>query len=434
MDFLIVLTCEYLFNETECITYLDAIDIDETLYEYVYKPHDMNTNHSKKRIRKLCNVNESDLTEYSHLMSVDRQNYYDHNIKLPKSVRSLILNDHYKCNVSTFSHIIHLKLGRHLRCLPFILPDKLISLKLYVSCDTDLSKIPLTLKYLTIYDSYPNESDTLPSNITHLSFGWSYDKPLSKLPITLTHLSFGRSFNQELLNINTSLPELKYLRIGAKFEHPIIPPSKLTTLIWKTSYKLPELPKSLTYLSTNAKIHNNVILPALIRLIIRDSCELLELPSSLTYLAIHGCYDQNINIKTLPTELTHLIWTCHDILPELHSNIIYLTIKMNKHLLTLPSKLTHLSWNCMNYMNGTYLNMTKLILPDTLTHLTWSCRCRYPIMPNNLRVIHIGHNVSYSITNIPKNIRYIEVYERYKYIDVLQLLFPNRVRIKKLIY
>jgi hypothetical protein len=50
MDLTIALTCEYTFDEYDCQLYLGLINIDSTLYEFIFIEHHINVFHSKKII------------------------------------------------------------------------------------------------------------------------------------------------------------------------------------------------------------------------------------------------------------------------------------------------------------------------------------------------------------------------------------------------
>lgn len=94
MNFVITLTCEYIFDEEECIAYLKAIDVDPKLYEYVYKEYDHVFYMSDKRkVRKLCNVSDPYMTEYTNLMYIEYCSNYNYDVcQLPQSIQSIYFN------------------------------------------------------------------------------------------------------------------------------------------------------------------------------------------------------------------------------------------------------------------------------------------------------------------------------------------------------
>jgi hypothetical protein len=108
MDYTILLTCEYIFNETKCITYLTGININPVTYEYVYKLcYEWKVGNNKRKIRKfeqrddegdistkLYNATTYDLTEYKNLLLVRYDDYftgYENIIRYPDTLVYLIL-------------------------------------------------------------------------------------------------------------------------------------------------------------------------------------------------------------------------------------------------------------------------------------------------------------------------------------------------------
>lgn len=106
MNYETTLICEYIFNKHECITYLNSVNIDPSLYKYVYEEYDYTFyKEHKRKVRKLCNVNESNLSQYSNLMSVTYDpRFNSDSCQLPTSIRQIYFDIDY----AYYSHMMQL--------------------------------------------------------------------------------------------------------------------------------------------------------------------------------------------------------------------------------------------------------------------------------------------------------------------------------------
>jgi hypothetical protein len=188
MDLTITLTCEYIFDKAECIRYLKNINVNSNHYKYIYKIFTHGKNQCyKRKIRKLRNVYNLDLTLYSNIMMVECGKYFDKYI----------------------------------------------------------SKLPCTLTYLKFGYRFSGRLPSLPCTLTHLIFGAWFDSKLPKLPLSLMYLQFGSGFNQMLPKLP---PRLMYLIFGREFNNPLpaLPLSlKHLILDCEFDHRLPVLPINL---------------------------------------------------------------------------------------------------------------------------------------------------------------------------------------------
>jgi hypothetical protein len=425
MDLTIILICEYIYIEDECISYLNAINIRAKQYDYVYKSYNINHVRYKKRTRKLTNVSRLNLYKYPNLMYLeydpdtnqkigvllntiihiylgDKFNQelftlpnhlqrlefgHDFNQKLPQLPNSLIyLSFGEKFNQSIIllpSRLIHLEIGYYFNQYLCRLPDKLQTLKWNAMIDYPI--IPSSLITLTLRN-YNHEIKSIPSHITCLGLGWKYNYKLPTLPFGLRKLYLGSRFNKEI-----KLPSLlTHLYVGEAFRQVIKIPYSLTHLDWQCDHRLPHLHDTITHLKLGYwfKYEIQILPPRLKYLWYYCVSRLSQLPKELIYLRVERYYSHTID--HLPDSLIKLEWRCNIKLPKLPSKLAHLSLthcfKQNVH--ELPSSLTHLeiAW---------YFKRTICALPDNLLHLKWFCNLMMPVIPKTINEIMIYDDYEY---------------------------------------
>jgi hypothetical protein len=146
MNYILALTCEYIFDIQECHSYLTSVEIDPVKYEYIYKPYyQMDVKNNRRKIRKLYNAATYDLSEYRSLMSVRFDDYfhgYDVIIKYPDT-------------------LIYLIFGRHFDAILDFIPSSVQYLIIGDMYDRRLSVLPDTLKIIHVHSLYPHLTDLL---------------------------------------------------------------------------------------------------------------------------------------------------------------------------------------------------------------------------------------------------------------------------------
>jgi hypothetical protein len=297
MDLIIVLTCEYIFDELECVSYLTHININPQKYEYVYKEFNVIHIEHKKRIRKLYVDHSIDLSEYSNLLMIKFGNQFNYNITFPNTVLYLEFDESFNTKLSQ-------------------LPSSLISLKLNVSWNHKLPILPRKLRQLCIGYKYTHELPKLSNNITHLTIGpLPHDKlGLKKLPSQLKYLNINYDFSHRFFNLPETLKYLEvfdYNEVDGPYKNDFTKkmntlPRGLNTLIWDCATKLPRLPHHLKCLSVG----------------INFNCELSKFPDELRYLTVGFALITTI-IK-LPNKLTHLYWYHKLKIPSLPNELVEL--------------------------------------------------------------------------------------------------------------
>jgi hypothetical protein len=346
MDLTTVLTCEYLFDEIECTTYLSSYSINPNHYEYIYKEQIV----CIKRTRKLRYLNNIDLSLYSNLLVVIFDGLFKNNIAaFPNNLTHIIFDEE-----SRFNHT--------------------------------LPRLPCNLTYLRLSKGFNKPLIMLPNTLKHLDLGFRFNHKI-KLPIKLEYLDTGYKFNYTL-----SLPTtLRYLILGDGFKKTIYAfPESLIHLILPDDYdrKLPQLPGNITYLDISNKYNHKY----------------LTLPKSLRRLRIN-VHNQRIN--TLPDKLTHLDLRtfCSCNLPVMPINLKHLIMPDNYDydIGILPDSITHLTSS-----HGSFMNITTL--PSKLIHLTWWAKYDIPLLPHTLTHLHIESNIKTKKLVLPNNLRHLHIH------------------------
>jgi hypothetical protein len=478
MDLLIVLTCEYLFDETECITYLNSINIDKKKYEYVYHEFIYGTSSDKKRIRKLKNVINSELSEYPNLMMIKFSDIFNQKItKLPHKLTHLILDN----RISKPHAIPHW-------------PDTLTHLEL-CEYDHSLNDLPDRLIYLYIGDYFSQKILILPKYLMVLILGEGYNHPFSSLPHTLRHLVLGDYYNHELPSLPNSMKQLYLghffnhkiilpqglmrLRVSNDYKYKLDLPCKLTAFSWYSEHISLILPDKLKYLCVDFNTPFKLLIPQGLTHLTIECNRLPQLPNGLKFLYILG--DLNEDIKSLPDELEQLI------LPRVfNSNILQWPSKLrilklgecfNHTLLNLPMTLERLELNdvynheiilpsALKYLRiGTEFN--KLIkfppelqtliwhngmklqplinklpnlvclyvdhyqeiwnFPKSLKQLHWFTVAKLQNLPCSLEYLKLGTEFHNILPILPDNIQEIHVWRQYKYLNQLIKQYGNKI-------
>jgi hypothetical protein len=398
MDLIITLTCEYIFDEQECITYLTSILIDPSLYEYVYKEYHIDEVKHKKKVRKLINVKDLNLTEYKNTVSIKFDHKFNQSIRFPNNVTHLT----FGCKFN--------------QCL----------------------QLSNSITHITFDYAFDQPIMYLPCRLIYLKLGFSFNHKLPKLPKTLTELHLGEEFNQEILHfparlrvLNTndkynhklpSLSNLTHLTIQNRANCDILFPSTLTHLEWNCGDHISSLPHKLTHLMI-FKYQYKHHLPLSIRHLTINMYDIeykfIDLPRNLKYLYI-SVYDAtnkddvyndfSRKINKLPDTLTHLDWEYYFTssnpiqVPKLPLGLKYLRIKYyqeheigHSHKLPdLPSKLIYLNI-------GDNFNQILPKPPSTLKHLELGNNFNHalPELPSTLKHLELGDNFNHVLPKLP---------------------------------
>jgi hypothetical protein len=474
MNYVIALTCEYIFDEPECITYLNSINTDPEKYEYVYREYKiddvLNKKSSlkpcKKSVRKLINVHSTDLAEYTNVMKIK----FDWN------------RDRKISNFTPF-----------VQSIPFAAwPNNLSQLTLNDS-SIIISYFPSTLTYIHLKDFHNHTLNELPDNLVHLELGGTLDCEISSLPNKLRTLKINHSYTNKLPELPIGL---KYLSVGTSYKYYVHLPRRLTHLIWFSPYITPKLNQEVICLKIwNYKNISNNIPDTVRRLCINYNfdCKLI-LPKQLVHLEIH-VYREDFElenktsvkshfiktINNLPHTLQHLRWysdcrlsilpinlqyltfdCSNHVLPILSTKLLYLNISGNYNLVlpTLPNTLTHLILGalynhaiCNLPPNLIHLKLSDVfnhklpILPSTLEYfdsgyclshkiyrfpeklmtLIWRCEMKLPKLPCNLEYLEL-REYNKHVPMLSSKIKRIMVHRQYKYVHELKTQYRNKVK------
>jgi hypothetical protein len=194
MDCSIVLTCEYIFNNKECISYLTHTYIDPGLYNYVYNIFAFEHVKHKKRTRKLRYVNTTHLVEYSNVMMIIFDDAYDENVyKMPNTITHLQFGESFNSQIHTLPNSLRdLVFGDYYNREIPPLPNNLIRLVLGDGFNHTILKLPYKLRYLVLGDAFNHEID-FPITLEYLHVGRSYNKLIrqsSNLKIIRVHMNY----------------------------------------------------------------------------------------------------------------------------------------------------------------------------------------------------------------------------------------------------
>jgi hypothetical protein len=386
MNLSIVLTCEYIWQGRECISYLSAININPKLYEYVYDVLSEDFIHKKKvrkleinYVSKITNIN--DLSGYTNLIMI------------------------------VFSTKINEKLHTY----------------------------PQTVTHLVFTNDFIGTVYCWPQNLIYLR--WCCNQKFPKLPKTLIHLNYD-SYD------TIDLPEsLIYLNVGYHFNDKITFPRSLKFLKWQPTIKLPEftigsdniihleikscsdiniMPSKLKYLSIH-NISDCTFPDTLTHLILHDvNLYNIKFPSSITNLEVHNDSYKGVelseHIKKLK-EYWELTKQIDRMIPELK----------------LPKSLKYLKWDWINdlpllphglrylILGGCY-NRPIDILPN-LIHLECGHNFDQELnkLSSELRYLKLGVMFGHKIQNLPEQIRTIDVMRYYPHLYELFKLYDTTV-------
>jgi hypothetical protein len=403
MDLIITLTCEYIFDETECVTYCNSSDYEYVYKEYNYYPSGIIIN--KKRIRKLKYVTDSILSEYPNVMQIRFDDTFDKKItSWPNNLSHLI-----------FGKLYNLKFP--------VLPKTVIYLKLGCRFDHDIMHLPNGLKYLELGQSFGGNIVRLPNKLTHFisnqTIWFNYDRyecVLPDLPNTIIYLKLGDNTNQEIKQLSKNL---RYLHIGYSFNH-VLPklPDTLIYLKLGTSYshKLYNLPHNLVYLELGH--HYNHKLPKISShlkqlMLGQNFNNILPNINNITHLTIERGFNSDIHKFTmLPPSLTHLTWINDQNSPDLPSSLTHLTW-ICKHKPILPQSLTHLTYYKYNHNSITlkiinYFTPSHIVLPDNITYLDYDSTDKLYVLPKKLTHLIVRENINYDFKEYPSELTHIE--------------------------
>jgi hypothetical protein len=355
MDPTVAITCEYLFGECECTAFLRLIGINETKYEYIYKKYTTSDIIDKRRIRKLIDVKEEDLTQYTNVMSIKFDHTFNERIILPNNIVQLVLG--------------------HDMNQPFTIPTNLKWLELGHDFDCQLSMLPHTL--------------------TVLIFGYRYRQTIPTLPKGLTTL-FIKGFQQ----INKLPDNITRLLVRSKLYTKV--PPKVTHLEWQSFLPIPMLPSSLTHLILGDYPKIRGCIPALVYLNVHYDFKrkFIKLPSSLKHLSVdlslvetvpkYIFNDFNHKMNILPTQITTFKWNCY----------VSSRVDCDKFPINFPPKLPSglITLNINNEFN--HQISTNVIMRIINTQL------KIPTLPVGLQHLELRGDY-YNISELSNNIQYL---------------------------
>lgn len=408
MDLIIALICEYIFNELECIEYLNFKNVNHVSYECIYKKYDIDDYIEKKKVRKLKDVRNDDLKEYHNLLSISFRNSFNEDVStlyLPNTVTKLVFGQEFNKGITNLN----------------------------------LSN----LSYIRFGGEFNNSVPTLPDTLTHLIFGFNFNKNINNLPKNIIHLEFGCRFNKKISL--QSLNKLETLCIGMNFRQKVKLPNSIKHLEWDCNIELPKLPTTLTQLELgfdfNKKLPNP--LPSeLTHLTLGLQFEhfIESFPDKLTYLTVASTKSK---ISELPCGLQILEWLSESNIPKLPNALIELKTghyfnekielqplnnlrhlefghRFNQNVDDLSHNITHLEFGCMFNQKLSFLpnKLTKLVLgdsynkkippiPDTLIHLEFgkNYNQKLPLLSPALEILIFGDDYDHYIPIFPPKLK-----------------------------
>jgi hypothetical protein len=421
MDYTIVLTLEYLFDQDECVIYLELINIDPEKYNYVHSEHYIDEVQGemricqKKQVRKLRNVMDIDLTEYTNLMQVIFDRKFDSIITFPNHVVHITFGTFFDKPITLHHNIIYLKFG---------------------SCFSQkILYLPRNLKYLSTGFRFNRRLPKLPRTLIHLKLGFYFNHVISYIPDSLRVLKVANSFNKKLPQLPCNLTKLV---IGYEYNHKLSLPTNITQLEWNSKMKLTSLPPKLTHFTFCEPRCMKYIPSSIIYL---DMCyvfsdNVIKIPMNLKYLLVH-IFSMQIPINNkqlhkfyeqfrLPASLKYLKWDCYYEdnetqihVPELPAELKKLEISYeyldNYELPELPIGLIHL--NIMDNFNHKLSSF-----PVSLTYLSFGDEYNYklPQLPTSLTYLDLGNNYNHEF-HVPLNLEYLILGTKFNY----KLELPN---------
>lgn len=438
MNLTIALITEYIFDEQECITYLRLINVDPIKYEYIYKKYEIEDVISKKSVRRLYDVENFDLTNYTNLIELIFFDMFNHEItSLPNTLTTLIFGKHFNYKLPA-------------------LPETLIHIKFDHDFNQPIMKLPSRLKYLEFGYLYNHKLPKIPPSLLTLMFGYCFNQILTRLPKNLQHLTLGGEYNWNISKFPHKLKEL-YIYRAKDFTLTQIPSqlthlsvndyygkikylsSSITHLEWNCNQKLPELHYGITHL-TLGHIFNQEIqcdLPISLKYLNMNynaKHKFCILPSDLKYFRIsrddEEDYDEDDNdlnmddpmtidflqkTRILPKGLHTLIWNSQYEIPQFPVGLKHLTICQNRFCIPdLPYGLTHFEMECES--------INDIEFPDTIIYLKLSSTFNNKIsrLPSKLKHLMVGHRFNYKLPKLPDSLIYLELGVRYSY-DITEL-------------
>jgi hypothetical protein len=307
MNLSIALTCEYLWNQWECIEYLTLMNLDHKLYAYTYHCYSLfNITHEKSQI-----VNTFQIPCTIH----------------KKQIRKL--NHAYMIDFLEFTNLMLIRFGQ--------------------SFNQSICNVPDSVVYLS-FDSYFNQAVILPSKLIQLEIhNINYNKQIY-LPHTLRYLAWYSRNNLPKIHDN-----LTHMIIGGILNSEIIYPPKLTHLQWLCGNKLYNIPNTITHLVLNGYI--NCLGSTSYKFgwsVNYINFDYVRLPASLIYLRV--CSDFR-GIIQFNNNLKYLKWHYHKEMPKLPDSILCLAINSQyKHkILYIPKQL------CKIFAPDTYPHLQDLL-------------------------------------------------------------------------
>jgi hypothetical protein len=407
MDPVTTLTCEYIFEQDECIEYLKCTNNKHIDYAHIYQMHNYTpTFDKKKKVRKICISYNSesmgciDLSEYTNLIQLLLDEGTNNKLILPHSITHLDLWSHYTRKLNNFPPgLIYLDIGmRYKHKLPEL--TKLRTLHVYCEYKYEM-KLPNSLKHLT----WHNDADIpgLPHGLTQLTITIrAVPALLETIPSTLTHLRVEES--TEDIVYTSDIPDI------------------ITHLTWRCRNPLPKLHNKLIYLSLGGNLRMKTI----------------NLPNSITHL-IFCC---GINIKSLPTSLTYLKWGYDRRSPKVPKTLKYLIVSDEYGYIcpkiNIPANLKFLKWSCVKQLPSLSKSLHTLILdsgynydittlPAKLTRLKLYCNKRLPPLPTTLITLELKSNYTHKLPPMPTSLTKLIISCDYKYINVLRNLYGGKM-------
>jgi hypothetical protein len=381
MDYTTLLTCEYLFDNNQCIIYLTSHNIEPKQYECVYNLQ-VNNELGLKKIRKLRCLQHCDLNPYPNLLMVIFDDMFNNKItSFPNTLTHIIFegDSHFTKNLPRLPpRLMHLELGSQYNKPILYLPSTLLYLDLGFHFNKRLPPLPKNLEYF--YTGEYNHKFIVSSKLKYLIVGSNYKHKISQLPNTLLHLILSDEYNKVLPPLPDSII---YLGLGWNYNHkyPALPKSLQRLRVFAPNTPLPRLPDSITHLDLQGECQY----------------ELPNVPKNLKHLIMADIYEHKIKLpKTLTRLVTSIGKYCS--ISWLPNNITHLTWRAEHDIPSLPKSLRHL------YIRSD-IKTKNLVLPDNLRHLHITKCCIPDILPNNLECLLLGDDFNHEINKLPINLK-----------------------------
>jgi hypothetical protein len=424
MDPVTTLTCEYIFEQDECIEYLKCTNNKHIDYAHIYQMHNYTpTFDKKKKVRKICvsqksaSINCVDLSGYTNLIQVLLDEGDNKTVILPQSVTCLDFWTDYARKLFNFPpNLIHLDIGT---IYEYKLPEltKLRTLRIGGEYKYKI-KFPKTLRHLTWFNY--NDVPQLPLGLTHLAIMIDAIPALLKvIPGTLTHLEIEDYSTGDPSTEDSSTEDILYTSDI---------PDTITHLTWNSIKSLPGLHDKLIYLSLEENMGK----------------ESINLPNSITHLII-SC---SAILASFPTSLIYLKWACNRKAPDVPNTLKYLIVSdryiCGKFIsytvgkIKIPLYLKHLKWLSFTQLPSLPRSLHTLILyskynydittlPSKLTCLKLYCNKRLPALPNTLITLKLKDDYTHKLPVIPSVLTRLIISRKYKYINKIRQTYSDRI-------